>query len=265
MMIMTIRERVMKPTAPENTLAGSSAPKRPRDDSSALSLPRRTRIKFSPPETNSTSEVSQPENSSVFSTSRPSESAAASDVDSDSESELSESSSDPSSASSTDEESSSDEEEDEVQQEEAKEEGSSEEEDNVIIDIIPRPAEKPKMRLSEIGNNVSDLKARLQSFLPQLKAANEELERERRAGTLKNRVIEGDEGGGEYIEMDLGLGVLEHKGHNGEDKESEDESEDDEDNADENKERSNEKDILGKLMGQNRRKAPAAIQEVGDT
>jgi hypothetical protein len=79
-----------------------------------------------------------------------------------------------------------------------------------------------------------DLRARLSSFLPALAKANSQLELERQAGTLRRRDIENlddsdddgesdgngggseeDEGKGKatraYIEMNLGLGVLEEK------------------------------------------------------
>ena len=56
------------------------------------------------------------------------------------------------------------------------------------------------------------LKARLETLLPRMRAANEELEVEKREGRLGERDIErlGD-GEKAHIEMDLGLGVLEKK------------------------------------------------------
>ena len=54
------------------------------------------------------------------------------------------------------------------------------------------------------------LRSRLSSFLPTLAAANAELEQERAKGTLVNRDIE-KINEDRYIEMDLGLGVLEEK------------------------------------------------------
>ena len=65
----------------------------------------------------------------------------------------------------------------------------------------------------------STLKSRLTSFLPALKKANDTLEHEREAGTLEQRNIENveDEEEKGYIEMDLGLGVLEEKGAKSED------------------------------------------------
>lgn len=58
----------------------------------------------------------------------------------------------------------------------------------------------------------------MDSLLPRLHSANEQLEEEKREGRLDERNIEnisekdGDEGGRGYIQMDLGLGVLEEKG-----------------------------------------------------
>lgn len=89
----------------------------------------------------------------------------------------------------------------------------------------------------------TDMRDFLRDFLPKLKKANEELEEERRRGTLEKRRIEvdGEEGkeevGGQYIEMSLGLGVLEEK-----DPDEKSESESEESDGEE------EKDILGKLL-----------------
>ena len=58
----------------------------------------------------------------------------------------------------------------------------------------------------------SDLQRRLSTFIPDLAAANDELEVERAAGTLGDRNIE-DVDEQSYIEMNLGLGVLEEKRH----------------------------------------------------
>ncbi|KAL8843181.1 MAG: hypothetical protein Q9176_002134 [Flavoplaca citrina] len=66
----------------------------------------------------------------------------------------------------------------------------------------------------------SALQSRLSTFLPTIRASNAELERERLDGTLRNRDMENlsspsdteAEGEGKpYIQMDLGLGVLEEK------------------------------------------------------
>ncbi|MCJ1329818.1 hypothetical protein MMC10_006499 [Thelotrema lepadinum] len=114
----------------------------------------------------------------------------------------------------------------------------------------------------------SNLASRLNAFLPALAASNAELEVERAKGTLDERDIEKvDEEG--YIEMDLGLGVLEEKRGHGEDSEEEsdscgsaDEGNDAEDESEEvdggrsafkNKKKKKrvkrEGDVMGRLMG----------------
>ncbi|KAL4934684.1 NOPCHAP1/New4 family protein [Aspergillus undulatus] len=69
-------------------------------------------------------------------------------------------------------------------------------------------------------NPEPSLLSKLSAFLPQMKSANEDLQREIEAGRgrelrLDNEVDEDEDGGegkgGRYIEMNLGLGVLEEK------------------------------------------------------
>lgn len=120
---------------------------------------------------------------------------------------------------------------------------SEEEQDPIITLGGPK---KPSMRVGGLG----DLKTRLSTFLPQLAAANSELEERVRNGEMEGKrfedVDDGDEG---YIEMDLGLGVLEEQKERGAESSSDDEVESD-----------GEEDRVGKLMGQKRRKG--GIQEV---
>jgi hypothetical protein len=74
-----------------------------------------------------------------------------------------------------------------------------EEEDEQEITNV-RPGVKPEIRkVPDVGAGLLD---RLRSFLPQMEKANEELEKERDAGTLAERSLEvvGDEDG-PYIEM----------------------------------------------------------------
>jgi len=66
------------------------------------------------------------------------------------------------------------------------------------------------------SSNPTKLRSRLENLLPQMRRANEESDQERRDGRLGGRNIEnlngqdGSNGAGRpYIEMDLGLGVLE--------------------------------------------------------
>ncbi|MCJ1375725.1 hypothetical protein MMC20_006962 [Loxospora ochrophaea] len=118
--------------------------------------------------------------------------------------------------------------------------------------------------LSSTKNQLS-LRSRLSSFLPSLRAANKELEIERERGTLGERDIEnvGEEGRGGYIEMDLGLGVLEDKGtETSEESDDESESENEVLEGDEQK-IIREKNVLGRLMGVQRREKPK-IELVGD-
>ncbi|KAH0350792.1 hypothetical protein KCU83_g4670, partial [Aureobasidium melanogenum] len=121
----------------------------------------------------------------------------------------------------------------------------------------------------------SDLQSRLQAFLPQMAAANAELEKLAKEGGLEGKRLEDVGEGDEYVEMELGLGVMEQKkeGEESSDDSSaessedsgEDSSEDDEvdDNEKQKEKEQKEKDILGRLMGhkQGREKA-AGIQEV---
>lgn len=101
----------------------------------------------------------------------------------------------------------------------------------------------------ERGKN---LRERLKDFLPQIAAANEELERERSAGTLGARNMEDvdEEAQEEFIEMNLGLGVLEEKSANAPEQETSSDISDTDDGGDPLCAR--ERDIMGKLMGHKR-------------
>ncbi|KAJ5682342.1 hypothetical protein N7462_005507 [Penicillium macrosclerotiorum] len=120
-----------------------------------------------------------------------------------------------------------------------------------IPSITGRP--KPQIHRMEGG---SDLLSRLSSFLPKLKDANEDLEREIAAGRGKDMVLDsaGDDGK-DYIEMNLGLGVLEEKRDG--DNLSGDEGDDESSNEDLEKtkslpSRNTDSDVLGKLMGEDK-------------
>lgn len=82
-----------------------------------------------------------------------------------------------------------------------------------------------------------------------MQAANQRLEEERVEGRLADRDIEnvGEDQDG-YIEMDLGLGVLEEKGKENLAIEVKAEGEDEESSQGE------ERDVLGRLMGKSREK-----------
>jgi hypothetical protein len=62
-----------------------------------------------------------------------------------------------------------------------------------------RPGTKPEMKLEALGGG---LLQRLRTFLPALEAANQELEKEKKDGTIERRNIERvEEGEGPFIEM----------------------------------------------------------------
>ncbi|KAI9683859.1 MAG: hypothetical protein M1829_004193 [Trizodia sp. TS-e1964] len=114
----------------------------------------------------------------------------------------------------------------------------------------------------------SQLLARIRAFMPQLQAANEELDGDRLAGRLQERELENVQDGEEYIEMDLGLGVLEERRQEEDSSSSSDGDSDDQGSSKTKGEDSgcafgadiskpsNGKDtnVLGRLMGQKSRK-----------
>ncbi|CAG5182946.1 uncharacterized protein ALTATR162_LOCUS10414 [Alternaria atra] len=167
---------------------------------------------------------------------------------SDSDSELSESSEEPSSDESSSEEEEDDGEDTEMELEEPKSQDG-------VVNLRANRGKKPIMRLGDQDLG-PDIRGFLKDFLPQLKAANEELEAQKKAGTLKSLDSEeGHEEGEPYIEMDLGLGVLEEKDPN---------AKSDEDSASDTEDGDNEKDVLGKLMGREK-KDPAGIEVLQNT
>ncbi|KAJ5291379.1 hypothetical protein N7478_000630 [Penicillium angulare] len=103
---------------------------------------------------------------------------------------------------------------------------------------IPNLSGRPKPRIRKMEGN-SELLSRLSAFLPKMKSANEDLEKEIAAGRGKDVVLDEVEDNKDYIEMNLGLGVLEEK------RDNEDSSED-QDNKDKT---TDDSDILEKLMG----------------
>ncbi|KAF2742057.1 hypothetical protein M011DRAFT_472550 [Sporormia fimetaria CBS 119925] len=181
---------------------------------------------------------------------------------SDSESNLSESSEDPSSESSID-----DGEDDSEDTDDSSDRGSASAHstpddahaDEDIINLRANRGEKPPMRLdkNDLGPDIRDF---LKDFLPQLKAANEELEAERRAGTLRDREIEvHDDAEDHYIEMDLGLGVLEERdsdaaGASGSSSASSSDTEE-----------HKKADVMGKLLGRREPAEKASIEEIDET
>ena len=83
-------------------------------------------------------------------------------------------------------------------------------------------------------------RSEFETFLVKMALANEDLEHERRNGTLEKRNIESVEEGARHVEMNLGLGVLEEKGE-GTNSEDSGSDEDEEGDGDTNR--------VSKLMG----------------
>lgn len=108
------------------------------------------------------------------------------------------------------------------------------------------------------------LQSRLAAFLPQLAAANKELEDLKSRGQIDSARLDNVGNDEErYIEMDLGLGVLEERRDGDSDASSESESSDEEEAGDETKaaERK-ETHRLAKLMGQAPSQDKPGIQEM---
>ncbi|KAL4989334.1 hypothetical protein BDW68DRAFT_72253 [Aspergillus falconensis] len=106
------------------------------------------------------------------------------------------------------------------------------------------------------------LLSRLSAFLPQMKYANEDLERKIAAGRGKEIRLDDDvdeesdgQREGQYIEMNLGLGVLEEKRPGYEEKDSS-----------ESRGQSEETDLMDRLMGKEKTSSSAkpSIQDLGE-
>ncbi|KAK8189348.1 hypothetical protein HDK77DRAFT_271593 [Phyllosticta capitalensis] len=146
------------------------------------------------------------------------------------------------------------------------------EDSEVEVSALPKPpnAEARKKLYQKSLKKESSLSDRLKAFLPQLAAANEELERDREAGRLGDKSLEQVDENGQYIEMNLGLGVLEEKDPN-KMNDSDDESDDGDDESEDKMDtgaksaENKEQDVLGKLMGKKKNKSGAGIQEVSET
>ena len=124
------------------------------------------------------------------------------------------------------------------------------------------------------GRGSNDLKTRLSAFLPAMQKANADLE----SGDAEvGRLDDLDEDEEQYIEMNLGLGVLEQKERkDGEEVRYAESSSDESGNADEHEQRGaqdeiqeaqKEENVLSELMGKktttrNRTRAKRKIQEV---
>ncbi|KAG2218325.1 hypothetical protein INT45_007720 [Circinella minor] len=104
-----------------------------------------------------------------------------------------------------------------------------------IVEEAPGiPKEKPKMFKIDSSNDTKEIDlellvlARVQSFLPQMQTANEQLRQQDPSKLDIENIHEEDQ----YIEMNLGLGVFEQKKKNGENEESESDSNDDDNDND---------------------------------
>ncbi|KOC13712.1 hypothetical protein AFLA70_73g004030 [Aspergillus flavus AF70] len=84
--------------------------------------------------------------------------------------------------------------------------------DNGSDHSLPRIPAPQKPQIHRIEKN-PDLLSRLSAFLPQMKSANDKLQQEIEAGRGKDLRLDevDDEADGQFIEMNLGLGVLEEK------------------------------------------------------
>lgn len=152
---------------------------------------RRKRSKVSP-EHSSEPSVSSKSDSTVKASSAPTEPTEASDPNSgDESSELSESSEEPSDLSSSEDE-----------DEESTKMDVAAPPEPEVVNLRANRGQKPTYRLDEEDLG-PDIRTFLKDFLPQLKAANEELEAERKQGTLKKREIDAveEEENEQYIEM----------------------------------------------------------------
>lgn len=210
-----------------------------------------------PSDSSAPNSCSASKDSALFSTEHSSGNETAnSDLDSTSSSAVSESSDDTSSGSDSENES--------MNGEDGSEDESMNEAEVEIVTLpLPKKPKKPTIKAVEVVGQEVDLGARLKRFLPQLAAANQELEAYRAAGMLKERNLEvvDEEAGKDYIEMDLGLGVLEETSSNSRDSGSRGHYDD---STDTTALEIEEKDILGKLMGRTKRKNGIGIQEVED-
>ncbi|KAI9847658.1 MAG: hypothetical protein M1838_000804 [Thelocarpon superellum] len=137
------------------------------------------------------------------------------------------------------------------------------------IVTLPRTP-KPNMSHRPLGG--TGLLPRLSRFLPELAAANQALEAEAVQGGSRRRGLEDVEEGETYIEMDLGLGVLEER-NDADVSSSSSSSSSSSGEASSNDEGAGlrprtRRDVLRRLMGQKRKPSDAnpkpTIQEVDD-
>ncbi|KLJ12405.1 hypothetical protein EMPG_12567 [Blastomyces silverae] len=140
-------------------------------------------------------------------------------------------------------------------------------------DIVSVPHRRPHFKPSTRRFNSSTLRNRLASFLPELRAANENLEQEIAAGNVAGVELDHSdetEGDGQYIEMNLGLGVLEEQeddadSNTGTDNESaisHDEDESTQSASTSQPKPRNNTNVMNKLMGKKPEMKQPTIEEI---
>ncbi|CRG83081.1 hypothetical protein PISL3812_00429 [Talaromyces islandicus] len=136
-------------------------------------------------------------------------------------------------------------------------------EEDAITYVPGRP--KPKIQRTNPLEH-SGLMSRISSFLPQLQAANVDLEQKLAAGGTKDMIMDDAQDDDEqYIEMNLGLGVLKEKRDDDSSDSQDDASNSDHEDHEDAAEKS-ESHIMDRLMGiksRSNEEAPG-IQEVED-
>ncbi|TLD29430.1 hypothetical protein E2P81_ATG05724 [Venturia nashicola] len=219
-----------------------------------MSIPTRSakRKQADIPAAETDSETSRSSTNDAISTDSESISQATNQTDVDSDSDLSTSSEEPSSES--DDSSGSDSDSDNASDNASDTTQRASTQDSEVITNL-RPGTKPNMKL---GTTNGGLLQRLKAFVLEIAAANQELDKERLDGTIERRNIERVENGdGPFIELDLGLGVLEEKSGDITT------SQQDPDSASESGSDEKYPDIISQLMGQVKKDRKAGqIQEI---
>jgi hypothetical protein len=191
--------------APTNPSENTPHPYQRHIDAYRRAASRAKRVKHQHSSSPEPSTVS--DDSALVPTVVPEETTDASDMNSDMSSEVSESSEEPS----EDDSSEGDSDMEDVEEEEEEEDGKEEEVQDVeedgdgeeVVNLRANRGQKPVMKME--GDEVEDIRPFLKNFLPKLKAANEELEVQKRAGTLETAELEEGEGRDDaeeqYIEL----------------------------------------------------------------
>ncbi|KAJ5161485.1 hypothetical protein N7492_006877 [Penicillium capsulatum] len=136
--------------------------------------------------------------------------------------------------------------------------GTNSTDDSAIPNVTGR--QKPHIHRME---GSSGLLARLSEFMPKIKDANDNLEKEIAAGRGKDLMLDSvEEGDGkDYIEMNLGLGVLEEKRNGDEDPSS---NVTGAQGSSKLETSGGDSDLLGKLMGEDESGEKPSIEEMAE-